>query len=258
MSHVFKIFNAAGQLQVSDSFMVPQFIGRIVTQADGISANQGAEMGLESRSYSGAAPNFGGRNVIVYWAFPEGHWWWAPSPFMSSGSSGLAHVGMYALVTPGTAIVGAPVGYVFALDFVQHSGVQPALRTWRDGNLMFDSGTLHLATQLVISGVTYPIGSDHNIGVSLPTKPGFLLPHVVRTVEQYDGDLEREDGVAHLDQWISMVRRSGNTVTTRFLQVVDQDVGASDSGSRLGYTEDATYGNTSGLIIPVINATLYD
>lgn len=259
MSYTFRIRNAAGKVQVSGDHMVPQFIGKIVTRDDNIRMQEGAEFGFQSRSYSGQAPNFSSRHVIVLWALPPDVWWYIPSPFMNAGASGTPNAGLFALCPPGAVINGVPEGYVFALGSVQHSGVQPALRTWdAAGNLLFDSGTLHLAIEAIASDVSYPYGSDRNAGIALPGKPAFLVPHVNRRAEQFDGFLNQPDRIATAQSWLGVVKRSGGALYTRMLQASNGEVNATNPNSRAGYNDDQTSGNTSGLLMPMINAALYD
>jgi hypothetical protein len=258
MSYVLRIRNAKNQLQVNAENMVPQFVGKITAYDDGIRVG-GLEAGFESRSYSGAAPNFSGRLVFVFWVLPPDVRWYIPSPFLGAGASG-ARQGLFALCPPNQTIYGVPEGYVFALDGVLHSGVQPALRTWRPGGgpLTFDSGSLHLAIQSIADNVTYPYGEDRNTGIALPNKAGILVPHVVRSAEQFEGFRTRPDLTATRQEWVGVVLRSGNALLTRFFQSANNEGQATDGSSRGGYSVDQTFGNTSGLIMPVINAALYD
>ena len=259
MSYVFRIRNAAGQVQVSGDHMVPQFIGKIVTHDDNIRSQQGGESGFESRSYSGTAPNFGGRHVIILWTLPPDVWWYIPSPFMNAAASGTPNAGLFAFCAPGAVISGTPEGYVFALGSVQHSGVQPALRTWdAAGTLLFDSGTLHLAIEAIAADVSYPYGSDRNVGIALPGRPAILVPHVTRHAEQFGGYLSHPELDATAQSWVGAVKRSGGAVYTRMLLASNEEISATNPGSRGGYSQDQTSGNTSGLLMPIINAALYD
>jgi hypothetical protein len=259
MSSVFRIRNAKNQLQINAENMVPQFVGKITAYDNGIRAG-GLETGFQTRSYSGVAPNFSGRFVCVYWALPADVRWYIPSPFLSAGSSGAPNIGLFAICPPEQVISGVPEGYVFALNGVLHSNVQPALRTWRSGGgpLTFDSGSLHLAVHSIADNVSYPYDADRNTGITLPTKAGILVPHVVRQSEQFDGRLARPDLISTRREWAGVVLRTGNALLTRFFQTANGDAPATDGSSRGGYSVDQTFGNTSGLIMPVINAALYD
>jgi hypothetical protein len=257
MSFGVRIFNDAGHAQVSDELMVPQFVGKVTTVDDNIVSQQGAESGFESRSYSGQLPAFGGRDVMIFWTFPAGVWWYPPSVYLTSSASG-ATAGMFALCAPDAVITGTPVGYVFALGSVISSGEQYAMRLWNAaGALMFDSSVLHLNLHQVASGIALPVDSNHSATLSLPSKPAFLIPIAVRMQEEYDGILNSPDGTAHLKEWVSAISRTSSTVSTRLLLTYDGDYPSSDS-SRAGYFEDQTYGNTSGLILPIIDAAIYD
>lgn len=260
MTNVFQIRNDANKVVVDGSHMVPQFIGKIVTKDDNIRSQDGAEQGFQSRSYSGRAPDFGGRDVIIFWTFPPDVWWYIPSPFMHAGSSGTPSAGLFALCSPGAYINGVPEGYVFALGHVNHSGVNPALRTWdpASGKLLFDSGALHLAIEGIGSNVSYPYDWDRNVGLGIGGKRAFLVPNVTRYAEQFEGALTSENGMATAQNWLGVVKYSGGALFTRMLLAYNVEAPASNPGSRAGYNEDQTFGNTDGLLMPMINASLYD
>ncbi len=254
-----RIFNDSGLLQVHDDYMIPQFVGKITTVNDNIIVDEGGELGFESRSYSGVAPNFSGRDVMVFWHFPEGVFWYPADVFLPAAVSG-ANIGLFALCAPSAVITGTPTGYVFALGPVIASAEQFCLRMWNAaGTLMFDSGSPHLSVNTVASGAAFPVGSEHTTTITMPAKPAILLPQARRTAESYEGALATEDGNATFHEWIGVIRRTGSTsLATRMLDVRTYEALASNDLSNAGYSEDQTYGNTTGLVMPIINAALYD
>ena len=95
--------------------------------------------------------------------------------------------------------------------------------------------------------------TESNLSMSsLPAKPAFLFPHVGRHKELHE---KRADD-ARVTSWLGCYRRrTANILTSRMVKVFDRDLPARQSN---GYFEDQVYGNTSGLVLPVLNAALYD
>lgn len=260
MSFVIRAYSATGKLQLHEDFPSPQFMGKIITANDNIISQQGGEFGYETRSYSGTAPNFHGRDVIIFWSLPQGVQWLMQSTYAIAAASGSANMGGFAFCAPGTVITGAPIGYVFALGAPLQSAEQFCARAWDGGgNLIFDSGIPTLSPHQAPVMPSFVPGQTSTVTLdrALPANPAFLMPRVTRDEEVYEGYLSGSS-IAHKREWWGSLQHSNGIVQARFPLVEDEDISATNSSSRAGYSEIQTYGNSAGLILPIINASTYD
>lgn len=105
----------------------------------------------------------------------------------------------------------------------------------------------------LVPGVTKTV----SLARTLPAKPAFLMPDVVRKIDEYEGS-NTGNGIGRMREWWGSVSHSTGVVSVRFPQVQDEQVPASDIFSTFGYYQDRTYGNTGGLTLPIIDASIYD
>lgn len=261
------LFNTVNGNRVIDgNYMVPEFIGKIYLTASGptFSSIPTSGSGIEvpyNVSYAGggigtgySCTNPGNRECIIFWTIPpsNGNEWFE---FNSAQHiyAGLTHSEMqiYAESTsPGGAAPAVPEGYVFALGAVTQSSETYGMRVWNpSGGLVFDSGNKHISVNQVLTGLNYQIGTTNSVASGgLPAKPAFFIPQLNRQLKT------RVSNNLHWQVWTAMVRRDGNTVYTRLLKYLDINIG--DAGPNIN--QDYYSSNTSGLVMPVIDASLYD
>lgn len=249
------IRTAGGHLQIHGDYMVPQFIGKVTTSQFGSDISEGAESGYVTRNYVGVAPDSGGRAVMVFWTLPDGVWWYSKSTYLDSTSSGV-NLGAVAFLPSGTVVSGTPTAYVFALDFVANSGVNPAMRIYGPPpalKLNFDSGQLHLNLDQAPGGFSFVEGSAASTSLSLPNKSAFLIPDVVRIAESHARLAEFSTHI----EWFGCLKKVGSTLYSQMIKGYHSSA-FPGSGGGISYNEDNLYGNTSGLVVPIINAAIYD
>lgn len=246
---------AAGRRLIDNVNLVPEFIGKVVLNPTPIVTSEGGESGYLSHDYAGQLPPTNGRPYMVFWTLPASSadvWWWPKEQFGFPGSA-LVYTGISAFFSPTTPNPGVlPEAYVFSLGPVEISSLKIAVRLWdMAGRLLFDSGKLHLAVHQVAAGVALGYTETAVALPSLPGKPAFLVPSVYRDQESHS----RSDPKASFMEWLGCYRRTGGDIISRMVKVNDFLVPSNQTGS---YFEDQTYGNTSGLVVPVIDASLYD
>ncbi|NVI84154.1 hypothetical protein [Janthinobacterium sp. BJB401] len=245
----------AGHRLIDNVNLVPEFIGKVTLNPTPIISNDGAENSYLAYRYSGVLPPTNGRPYMVFWTLPVSMadmWWWPQDQFGFPGS-GLIYTGIdafFAASTPAPAVL--PEAYVFSLAEIEISNAPIAVRLWNTaGKLLFDSGKLHLALQQIVAGINMGETASTLALSSLPAKPAFLVPSIYRHMESYSRLAKRSD----FTEWLGCYRRTGAGITSRMVEVTnDQRV----SYQSLSYFEDQTYGNISGLVLPVIDASLYD
>ncbi|MDN2671404.1 hypothetical protein OX459_08375 [Janthinobacterium sp. SUN026] len=246
---------AAGHRLVDGVNLVPEFIGRVTLGPTPMVTSDGAESDYLSHSYSGRLPATNGQPYMVFWTFPvtDADIWWWPQDQFGFGGSALIYTGIVALhaaSTPTPSVL--PVGYVFSLGPVEISSASMATRLWNSsGQLLFDSGKLHLALQQVVSGLAVGYAESSIELPGIVANPAFLVPSIYRDRETYSRDAPR----ASFTEWLACYRRTGARISSRMVLVNDFQVPPKQRG---GYFEDQTYGNTSGLVLPVLDASIYD
>ena len=255
MSAIF--FNtAAGHRLIDGAHLVPEFIGKVTLNPTPSVSNDGAESSYLTHRYIGALPATNGRPYMVLWTLPTSEadvWWWTQDQYGLPGS-GLAYAGItafHAASTPAPSIM--PEAYVFSVGPVEISTAPMAVRLWNPDTheLVFDSGKLHLALQQVAAGIAIGATASTVVLSAPPAKPAFLMPSASRRREKYDRPNNRSD----FTEWLGCYRRTGASITSRLVEVRNEQRVPRQSTS---YFEDQTYGNTSGLVLPVIDSTLYE
>lgn len=246
---------AGGHRLIDNVNLVPEFIGKVTLNPTPVVGNEGGELDYLVHRYDGRMPATNGRPFMLFWTLPVSAadiWWWPQEQYGSPGASWeftsiLAYFS--ASTTPPPVL---PEAYVFSLGPVEISSAPMAARLWDTaGRLLFDSGKVHLALQQVAAGIEMGgLESTHDL-LPLPVKPAFLFPSVYRHREAYD----RGRQLADYTRWLGCYRRTGNSMTTRVVEVINAQRVPHQS---LSYFQDQTYGNTNGLVLPVIDASLYE
>lgn len=246
---------AAGHRLIDNVNLVPEFIGKVTLNPTPIISSDGGESGFLSHRYSGALPATNGREFMVFWTLPvsDENIWWFPQDQFGFAGGGYVYTGIQAFFAPSVALPAIlPEAYVFSLSPVEISTARVATRLWDTaGRLLFDSGKVHLAIQQIAAGINVSSTESSLALPSLPGKPAFLLPSIWRNRESYSTKATS----ASLTEWLACYRRTGGNVKSRMVETNNFDV---PPKSTQGYFEDQTYGNTSGLVLPVIDASLYE
>ncbi|WFR77824.1 hypothetical protein P9875_19095 [Janthinobacterium rivuli] len=245
----------AGHRLIDNVNLVPEFIGKVTLNPTPIISNDGAENSYLAYRYSGVLPPTNGRPYMVFWTLPVSMadmWWWPQDQFGFPGS-GLIYTGIdafFAASTPAPAVL--PEAYVFSLAEIEISNAPIAVRLWNTaGKLLFDSGKVHLAIQQIAAGINVSSIESSLALPSLPGKPAFLVPSIMRNREYYSSRASS----ARFTEWLACYRRTGGNVKVKMVETSNFDIPPSNTH---GYFEDQTYGNTSGLVLPVIDASLYE
>ncbi len=261
MSYGIQFNTVAGQRMIDDTYMVPEFIGKLtLTTLDSSAPSAEGPGAYDIQQWStGVVPYApdAGQSRMIFWALPSTStdtWYWPRDAFMYPGTNGNA-VGMSIYVGSGVITPPAlPEGYVFLIGKpATDSGEQFAVKIWDDSSvLVFDSANLHLNLESVQSGLGFPTtGSTTVTASALPTKAGLLLPMYNRGRRFLDGALDENT----LDMWYGVIRRNGLALEGKEIY---------SSTSTIFYpggpttTTNWNGANDSGHTVPVIDATLYD
>ena len=246
---------AAGHRLIDNVNLVPEFIGKVTLNPTPIISNDGAESDFLSHRYSGALPATNGREFMVFWTLPvsDEKIWWFPQDQFGFAGGGYVYMGIQAFFTPSVALPTLlPEAYVFSLSPVEISTAPMAARLWDTaGRLLFDSGKVHLAIQQIAAGINVSNTESSLALPSLPAKPAFLVPSIWRNRESHGARAPS----ASFTEWLACYRRTGGNVKSRMVETSNYDVSPKNTRD---YFEDQTYGNTSGLVLPVIDASLYE
>ncbi|MDN2713469.1 hypothetical protein [Janthinobacterium sp. SUN120] len=245
----------AGHRLIDNVNLVPEFIGKVTLNPTPIISNDGGESGFLSHGYSGVLPATNGRGFMVFWTLPvsdENIWWWPQNQYGFAGVT-YVHTGVHAFFPPSVALPPVlPEAYVFSLSPVEISTAGMATRLWdTSGRLLFDSGKVHLAIQQIAAGINVSSTESSLALPSLPRKPAFLVPSIMRNRESYS----TRGSSARFTEWLACYRRTDGNVKARMVETSNSNVPPRNTH---GYFEDQTYGNTSGLVLPVIDASLYE
>jgi hypothetical protein len=249
-------FNTAtGNRLIDNVNIVPEFIGKVTLSNSPSVGGVGSESGYRLHRYAGRMPATNGRPYMVFWSIPASlsDVWWLPVDVVGFSGSAQVSAVIDAFFAPGTPMPAVlPEAYVFSLGPVEISPLKMAARVWDNaGRLLFDSGKMHLALQHAVGGMSVDFSTSVLALPSLSSKAAFLVPSVFHRREVYtQGDQE-----AIVTDWYACVRFTGGEMIARLVQVYRTGVTPSQEWS---YQQDHTYGNTTGLVLPVIDASIYD
>lgn len=251
------MFNSlAGKRVIDGNHPVPEFIGKVTLNATPVINERRGTAPYTTRRYALASlPARAGRNAMILWKIPDtgsADVWFSPfRPLVYADETGMALPGMDVFIGDGASAPPLAVGYMFAVGPATAGSEPYGMRVWdAAGVLIFDSSRLHMNLEQIITDVAMRIDTANSYAITTgPVNAAYLVPNAY-----YMTDVRTEDDQTFV-RFMGSVRRNGSILYT-FMPETDHFHSLGDPGI---YFNDSNYfGNHEGLVIPVINTTLYD
>ena len=268
MAYGIEINTMTGQRIVDGRFKLPEFVGKIylhptpyVNNYVNTNSYQNQAGVFSTTTYdfvddaNNAAVNaaLAGRQAMVFWKYPDTggyNLYWT--------SYGYGAMNLYR--APGVSYTPPlPVAYVFAVGSSTTSSNAFGMRLWNEvGTLIFDSGNKQLMTYNVATGLNFSFESQSSVSVSMPTNAAFLQPTCYFIMDQRtpSSDEYPNSGSFHYMVAQGGIRRNGSTIVSYMPVVEKYDYENVSEPNDWG--DNAFFGSTTGLVMPIINTDVYD
>jgi hypothetical protein len=265
MAFGLKINTTNGERLLDNQFMLPEFVGKVYINPtpsyDYISTNShnNAAGVYRTRNYDFAAGQgiealagpLAGRNFMIFWKYPDtgaADLWWNTYYF-----------GAMNLFSKNASPPSLPIGYVFAVGHAVASNAQFGMRYWNDaGTLMFDSGNRQLQPYSVATGMNFDMTTINTVQPPMPAAPGFLQPvcYFISDVRQASSDEYPNSGQFNYMYANGGIRRNGPYIQSFMPMTEKYDYsGVSEPNN---WSDNAFFGSTTGLVMPIIDCSIYD
>lgn len=264
MSFGIAIFNpGTNALVLDENFPIPEFIGKVTLNPSPVlNGRQGTAPYTMRRHEVTSMPARSGRNAMILWTLPDtggADVWFSPWQSLVYPTDSGQPPAMDIFIGNGAGVPPLPVGYVFALGGATYSSEQFGMRIWdASGALIFDSGNKQMNVATVLTGVDMVINTPRSQGIAVPASAAFLIPSAYY-IQDVQTPSDIESGIQSSETYVEFrgsVRRNGSTLYSFMPEIAHF---YSYGGTASQDINDANYfGNNTGLVIPVIDATIYD
>jgi len=252
--------NDLGQRVISTVYPNSRFLGKLSLSGQTPSKYDtttaiGGEYSYRCNTNSIAyTPTSANHSTLVFWSIPSStstDLWYSGKPtlFVNAGN---ANGTMYYRGASGFngALPALPEAFAFETGpYIAASSTYGVRVFDASGNVMFDGGT----PQLVILGMI--TGASYTSTLQSWTLPGTYTPAVFcnQYVNERKGSGCNIDGAANLYEYWGMVRRNGTTLYTQRIMMNNEG----DFFDCRDTQTDYYYGNSTGIVFPILNATQY-